>query len=57
MEIDLPPVGRFKKTEALIRKELGDAGVRRALMEFQNAASTAGIILKLAARRIKRIPN
>jgi hypothetical protein len=31
--------------------------VRRALMEFHNTASTAGLVLKLAARRVKRIPN
>jgi hypothetical protein len=57
MEIDLSSVGRFKETETLFRKELGDTGVQRALMEFQNAASTASIILKLAARRVKRVPN
>jgi hypothetical protein len=45
MEIDLPTVGGFKETKVLFREELADAGVRRALMDLQNPASTASIIL------------
>ena len=57
VEINLPAIRRLQETVALFREELADVGVRRALMDFQNSASTAGIILKLTARRVKSVPN
>jgi hypothetical protein len=57
VEIDFPPVGCFKETKTLFREEPAHARMWRALMNFQNSASTPGIILKLTARRVKSVPN
>ena len=41
VELEFPPVGRFKKTEALVGKEFGDSAVRQVLMRLQNSAASA----------------
>src|SRR5262245_2657541 len=57
VEIELTPVRRLQKSITFVRKEFAHYGMPQSLGGFHLPALPAGILLQLAARGEKRLPD